>query len=214
MWVLFAAPFVDLGAWLLELGREEIEWSLIVVLGIAMTIDAIGRTCCLAAPIPQRFTICASVILQWIGLIGAAIIGHQSYEIGIRSVLTDPSAPLFAVVFQGLAALLFTDFLDQVAFAIRRPELRERADVLRSTLRQILAGTGSLAVIGVVIVFVAVIVTVCTCGAGYYASILLGAVTLIPIVAFILYVVVKMFFEYAVVISRLRVAVLEYANRA
>jgi hypothetical protein len=173
---------------------------------VPLSVDLVGRTFCLAAPVPRRWPIRLSVASQVTGLIVLVTCSLAVPNIGVGLGL------LLAMIFQISAARLFTVFLTDVARRLERDDLASRIDKLRTDLRQFLFSFYGFGMIVLVTSTVAVLAGIMMFGFGLIFTIPIGMMIILVVAVPTFGVYVKMVRTYHDVISQVNTAVRDVAN--
>lgn len=191
------------GLFFLLLAAQTLVLSLLVPV---LAIDLLGRSFCVAAPIPRRASIHCSVICQVIGIsvLAASAFWKITIIVAIHIVA--------ATCCQLFAAFFFTNFLGDVAGVLGRRDLENDVEELNQSLRR---GTWAGISLGAYLIVV-VMATVLLLMVFYYGGVCIATpfvmVAWIPAVLLTIPVLGNLVIKYAKTIPKIRKAVIEAAT--
>lgn len=171
-----------------------------------LLVDLVGRSYCVWAPVTETRPIKLSLLAQFTGVIGLAV---MPILLGLAGVMI---GLLWAVVFQISAAKAFVKHLKAIALTIDQPEIAHGIDQLRRRLlatSMSLYGNGS---ISVVVLSCAIVFGLFAYGLGLLITIPLAFLFLMPLVMTTMVLYFLMLYSYERYLSQLRRALYSFSE--
>lgn len=197
--VVLATPLIGviscLQAW------EPMWLPPIITLFSAGLADFCGRVLVWTSRIGDRLLIGSSVVAQAIGLISAV-----SFSVAVPSIGL-PIGLLIAAIFQVIAALTFTNYLADLGRYLGDAETTQTATRVRYDIFAALGSGVGMGLIALPVVFLVVIVSVCSGYALLFFALPIGGIILLMTSVPVLYFVAAMLKRYGEVHSQIRATI-------